>query len=60
VYIFGQVGGDKGEELKTKLTAKKTLHISGTGSAYGTLRFSRIATYEGANIRAALETISNV
>lgn len=57
VFVFGQVGGTENEASNTILTVHGTLHLTGRALAYGKLRFVRIATYDGAQMHAALETI---
>ncbi len=57
VFVFGQVGGTDSEAVNTVLTVHGTLHLTGRALAYGRLKFVRIATYDGAQMNAALETI---
>ncbi len=54
-YVFGQVGtsGDN----NTVLTVRGELHLTSRCFAYGTLRYGKLAMYEGASVNCVLQSL---
>lgn len=55
-YVFGTLG-EPGDQ-KTSITVMGTLFLTASAVVHGKMRYRKLATYDGAQIHGALETIT--